>query len=88
MGYRYIEPNTGREVDVSQRTNGSVTIYLGSEVITTLYSNNVVELQKLAEKYLAEKLDSILSRKDFYQVSWHISFGMSPEHRYTKDPIE
>ena len=31
--------------------------------------------------------DAILSREDFYQVSYHISFGMMPEHRYTKDEV-
>lgn len=85
MGYRYFI--NGREVDVTQRYSGSVTIRLRNENIATFYAKDVNELKKLADKYLAEKLDAILSREDFYQVSYHISFGMMPEHRYTRDEV-
>lgn len=85
MGYRYF--NNGREIDVTQRYSGSVTIRLRNENIATFYSKDLADLKKLADKYLAEKLDAILSREDFYQVNYHISFGMMPEHRYTKDEV-
>lgn len=79
--YRYMEPNTNKTVIVEHKAGGSVTIYKKEQAIATHHSDNIQDLERWAEEYLAF-FDPILSREDYYNLSYHISFGISPEHRY------
>lgn len=88
MGYQYTDEQ-GKLIEVTQPESGSVTIYLREKQIATRYAKDfngsLVGMKRWAERYIAERLDPIMSREDFYQVSYHISFGMTPQHSYVKE---
>jgi len=84
MSYTYIDQHTGESVTTTHKAHGNVTFRMREKIIATHHDDNVQALEAWAHTYL-DKLDCILSREDFYQVSFHIAFGYSPEHRYTEN---
>ena len=79
--YTYTDKQ-GKKVEVKQECFGSVTIYLKDKALDSFSSNNVAALQLWAENWM-ERADSIMSRDEWYNLSYSISFGMHPIHRYT-----
>ena len=81
----------GKLIEVTQPESGVVTIYCREVEVATRYSRefdgSLDKMKEWAQRYIATKLDPILSREDFYQVSFSIRYGMLPEHRYATKEI-
>lgn len=79
----YIESTTNKEVTITHKHSGSVTIYMKETIVAQQHGCDVQALVKWAEDYIYNELDCILSREDFYTISYSLAFGMHPEHQYT-----
>lgn len=78
--YTYTDKQ-GKKVNIKQQYHGSVTIYLKDKALDSFSSDDVTALQRWAEQWLV-RADSIMSREDWWNLSYSISFGMHPTHRY------